>query len=95
MSDPPNILIFGFGAVGATYGMFLHRAGCTITAVCRTNYTAVRDKGVLIRSPLFGHQRYHPRAVQTVAEAAASPDGEAVAYDYIIVASKAFPEPRR
>lgn len=87
----PNILIFGFGAVGATYGMILHRAGCRITAVCRSNHAHVAAQGVLIRSPLWGHQRYHPRAVQTVAEAAISPTGEPEVYDYILVGSKAFP----
>lgn len=87
-----NILIFGFGAVGATYGMILHRAGCTISAVCRSNYAAVHANGVLIRSPLWGHQTYRPRAVQNVSEAAKTADGgEPVTYDYIIVASKAFP----
>ena len=83
-----NILIFGFGAVGATYGMILSRAGSTITAVCRSNWAQVSAHGVLIRSKIFGIQTYAPRAVQTISEAANPSDKP---YDYIVVASKALP----
>ena len=56
-----------------------------MTAVCRTNYNAVKEKGILIRSKIFGECHYKPVATQTVAEAAKHGP-----FDYIIVASKAF-----
>ena len=81
-----KVLVFGFGVVGATYGMILDKAGCSVTAVCRTNYSAVKENGMLIRSKIFGNNHYNPTAVQSVSEAASHG-----LFDYIIVASKAFP----
>ena len=68
------------------YGYILHNAGATVTAVCRTNYNAVKQRGILIRSKIFGECHYTPFATQTVAEAATKGP-----FDYIVVASKAFP----
>jgi 2-dehydropantoate 2-reductase len=81
-------LIFGTGGVGSVYGYILHKAGLEVTAVCRTNYNAVREKGILIRSKLpdWGDSRYRPHAAQSVADAVRNGP-----FDYIIVASKAFP----
>ena len=79
-------LIFGAGGVGCVYGYILHNAGVTVTAVCRTNYNAVKERGILIRSKIFGECHYNPLPARTVSEAAANGP-----FDYIIVASKAFP----
>lgn len=80
-------LIFGAGGVGCVYGYILHQAGVEITAVCRTNYEAVKERGIFINSRIFGENcHYKPSATRTVAEA--SKYGP---FDYIIVASKAFP----
>ncbi len=57
-----------------------------MTAVCRTNYDAVRQKGILIRSKLWGECHYTPKAARSTADAASNGP-----FDYIIVASKAFP----
>jgi 2-dehydropantoate 2-reductase len=79
-------LIFGTGGVGCIYGYILYKAGVSVTAVCRTNYDVVKEKGILIRSKIFGRQHYHPTAVQTVAEAV-----QYGPFDYVLVCSKAFP----
>lgn len=80
-------LIFGAGGVGCVYGYILHQAGVEITAVCRTNYEAVKEKGIFIKSQIFGEDcHYKPIATHTAAEA--SKHGP---FDYIVVASKAFP----
>lgn len=79
-------LIYGTGAVGAVYGYIIDKGGVTVNAVCRTNHTAVKERGVFIRSKIFGECHYHPFATRTVAEAANNGP-----FDYIIVASKAFP----
>lgn len=79
-------LIFGAGGVGCVYGYILHKAGVEVTAVCRTNYDAVMEKGIAIHSKIFGDCHYKPAATRTAAEA--STNGP---FDFIIVASKAFP----
>ncbi|KAK3715370.1 hypothetical protein LTR37_007098 [Vermiconidia calcicola] len=81
-----KVLIFGAGAVGCVYGYILHKAGATITAVCRTNYDVVKERGIHIRSKIFGECHYNPSPTRTVAEAASNGP-----FDYIVVASKAFP----
>ena len=55
-----------------------------MTAVCRTNYDAVKAKGITIRSKIFGKCYYKPTAVKSVSEAQGP-------FDFIIVCSKAFP----
>jgi len=82
----PNVLIFGTGGVGCVYGYILSAAGCTVTTVCRTNYSAVKAHGISIRSKIFGRVHFHPKAVQTCAEAATHGP-----FDYIIACNKAFP----
>ena len=80
-------LIFGAGGVGCVYGYILDKAGVEVTAVCRTNYEAVKERGIFVKSQIFGENcRYTPFTTRTVAEA--SSNGP---FDYIIVASKAFP----
>ncbi|EME83141.1 uncharacterized protein MYCFIDRAFT_188267 [Pseudocercospora fijiensis CIRAD86] len=44
-SIKPKILVFGSGAIGTIYVYLLLKAGCDVTAVCRSNYTAARDNG--------------------------------------------------
>ncbi|EMC97327.1 hypothetical protein BAUCODRAFT_575211 [Baudoinia panamericana UAMH 10762] len=80
-------LIFGTGGVGCVYAYILHKAaGVTVTTVCRTNYNAVKENGILIRSKIFGTQRFRPKAVQSVHEARRHGP-----FDYVVVCSKAFP----
>jgi 2-dehydropantoate 2-reductase len=80
-------LIFGAGGVGCVYGYILYKAGLEVTAVCRTNYEAVKERGIFVKSQIFGENcHYTPFAARTVAEAAKNGP-----FDYIIVASKAFP----
>jgi len=80
-----KVLIFGTGGVGSVYGYILHKAGCNVTAVCRTNYVAAKERGIVVHSKIFGDCHYQPTVTATVAEAA--PFGP---FDYVIVASKAF-----
>lgn len=79
-------LIFGTGGVGCVYGYILHQAGVSVTAVCRTNYSAVKDNGILIRSKIFGRAQFRPTTVKTVSEAA-----QHGPFDFLLVCSKAFP----
>jgi 2-dehydropantoate 2-reductase len=85
---PPNILVHGSGAIGAIYIYLLLRAGCSVTAVCRSNYTAVKTNGFTLNSDKCGQNiRFHPNVVRSPEEAA-SQHGP---FDFIIVSTKAFP----
>jgi 2-dehydropantoate 2-reductase len=81
-----KVLIYGAGGVGCVYGYIVDKGGATVTAVCRTNYEAVREKGIKIRSKLWGDVHYKPHATRTIQDATAHGP-----FDYIIVATKAFP----
>ncbi|RHZ46633.1 ketopantoate reductase family protein [Aspergillus thermomutatus] len=87
MRSKPHILLFGVGSIGAIYLLQLQRAGCTVTAVCRSNYDVVKQHGFTLTSVRFGNVTYHPdHIVRSVAEC----PKDAV-YDYVLVTAKCFP----
>ncbi|PWY87402.1 2-dehydropantoate 2-reductase [Aspergillus heteromorphus CBS 117.55] len=86
-SSSPSVLLFGVGSVGAIYLHQLQRAGCTVTAVCRSNHDAVAQHGFSLRSPRFGTVSYRPDHV--VRSPADCPPN--TTYDYVLVTTKAFP----
>ena len=59
MNNKPSILIVGAGAIGSFYGAILKKAGCSVSAVLRSDYDAVRAQGIRITSPL-GDLSYEP-----------------------------------
>lgn len=69
--SPPKILTIGFGALGCLYSFILSQAGAEITAVARSNYQVVKDKGIWIDSVKLGsHKGWKPhRVVQSAQEA--------------------------
>ena len=77
-------LVFGAGGVGIIYGYFLHKGGAEVTAVCRTNFDAVKTNGIKIRSKLFGNVHYRPEVVSSISDAKEP-------FDFILVCTKAFP----
>jgi len=79
-----KVLIFGTGGVGCIYGYILHKGGASVTTVCRTNYDAVAEHGITIRSEIFGRVHYAPVTVR-------SPEEARGPFDYVLVCSKAFP----
>ncbi|KAJ9625819.1 hypothetical protein H2203_004582 [Taxawa tesnikishii (nom. ined.)] len=86
MASKTKVLLFGAGAVGTIYVYLLQRAGCDVTAVCRSNYDAARANGFHIDSKKYGNGIHiQPRVVQTPQEA------ERDDFDYVIVSAKAFP----
>jgi 2-dehydropantoate 2-reductase len=78
-----RVLIFGTGSVGAVYAFILARAKCHITAVCRSNYDAIKSEGIKIESTIYGSQAFKPDVVATEVS-----QGR---YDYVLVTSKSFP----
>ena len=82
-----NILLVGAGAVGAVYVYNFMQAGANVTAVCRSNYEAVKKDGFAMRSIRFGNVHYTPNVVRTTEEAAS----QGTSWDYIVVCSKCMP----
>jgi 2-dehydropantoate 2-reductase len=81
----PKVLVFGTGGVGCIYAYICEKGGASVTAVCRTNYSAVKEHGIKISSKIFGEVSSKPKTVKTISEA--SSNGP---FDYILVCSKAF-----
>ncbi|KAG6811918.1 hypothetical protein H0H92_005249 [Tricholoma furcatifolium] len=84
-----DILLVGFGAVGAMYALMLEKSGLAhVTAVARSNYGAIQEHGIRFESAKYGTitgWRPH-RVVRSVNEAADRP------YSYVFVTTKAIPE---
>jgi 2-dehydropantoate 2-reductase len=98
----PSALLFGAGAVGAAYLLVLERSGAEVTAICRSNYAAAKERGFVINSSKWGQGNVvHPRVARTVQEAAEmlhaqhekidKENNQNAGYDYLLIASKAFP----
>lgn len=87
MTTQPRLLTVGVGAVGAIYSWRLSKS-CNVTAVCRSNYEAVKKDGFDIDSAKFGKDVFRPDQVaRTVSECVT-----AEPFDYILVTLKALPE---
>lgn len=86
---PPKVLVHGSGAIGAIYIYLFLQAGCSVTAVCRSNYDAAKANGFTIDSDRYGQGiKIHPNVVRTPEEAASQEGGP---FDFIIVSTKALP----
>lgn len=84
-----DVLLVGFGAVGAIYSLILKRSGLVrVTAVARSNYDLVNKEGVNFKSGKYGEiNGWKPdRLCRSVADAADRP------YSYVVVTTKAIPE---
>ncbi|KAH8805396.1 2-dehydropantoate 2-reductase [Xylogone sp. PMI_703] len=79
-----RILLFGAGSIGGIYVYILSKGGADVTAVCRSNYAVVKERGFRITSPKFGDYIFKPNAVNSVEDAKGP-------WDYIVVCSKSFP----
>lgn len=87
---PPKVLLHGSGAIGTIYVYLLLKAGCEVTAVCRSNYDAASANGFTIDSDLYGKGiNIKPKVVRSPADAA--PNGP---FDFVIVTTKVLPGPK-
>ena len=78
----PRALIFGAGAVGGVYSYILQKGGADVTAVCRSNYTIVKEEGFRIESKLWGIVHGKPEVVPDIKNTTGS-------FDFILLCSKA------
>ncbi|KXN82369.1 hypothetical protein AN958_02626 [Leucoagaricus sp. SymC.cos] len=84
-----DVLVIGFGAVGAVYAYILKKSGLTrVTVVARSNYDAINSQGLTLHSKKYGEVTgWKPdRLCRSVAEAA---DQQ---YSYVFITTKAVPE---
>lgn len=84
MSNKPNILIVGAGAIGGFYGAILKKAGCQVSVVLRSEHETVKNSGIRINSNL-GDLSYIPDAIFREGEASTQ------APDYLILCVKVLP----
>lgn len=87
---PTRILVVGAGAIGAFYGARLACASNTaVSALCRSNFSAVKANGFKVTSPKYAEQIWKPEYVFSSPENARN---AGVKWDYLIVATKALPD---
>ncbi|OJD40675.1 2-dehydropantoate 2-reductase [Diplodia corticola] len=84
MDDHIDVLLYGLGAIGSFYAFILSRAPkVRLTVVARSNYAAVKEKGLTIDSQNHGKHVVHPF------EVVKSPSELQRKFDYIVCANKA------
>lgn len=85
-----RVLIVGAGAVGAFYGSRLAFApNVLVSALCRSNFNAVKANGFQVFSPKFNDYLFKPE------HTFASPDEArkaGIKWDYLLVSTKALPD---
>jgi 2-dehydropantoate 2-reductase len=87
---PENILIVGAGAIGAFYGARISLApSCLVSALCRSNYSAVQANGFSVTSSQFEPQTFQPAQTFANAEEARKSSTQ---WDYLLVSTKALPD---
>ncbi|RAK96789.1 ketopantoate reductase family protein [Aspergillus ibericus CBS 121593] len=85
MADQVDVLLYGLGAIGSFYAFILHRSQrVRLTVVARSNYTAVKENGILLKSANHGAHRFHPDRVIR------SPSELTQPADYIVCTNKAI-----
>ncbi|KAI0652932.1 6-phosphogluconate dehydrogenase C-terminal domain-like protein [Cubamyces menziesii] len=91
-SQLKDVLLIGYGAVGAVYSLILKRSGLArVTVVARSNYEAAHEKGMTFKSRKYGNiQGWRPdRLFPNIENALDRP------YDYVLLSTKAIPEIQR
>jgi 2-dehydropantoate 2-reductase len=87
---PTSILLVGAGAIGSFFASRLASAPNTlVSALCRSNYAAVKSKGFRITSPKYGEYSFKPEHTFQSPEEI---HGAGIKWDYVLVATKALPE---
>lgn len=87
---PTRVLLLGAGAIGAFFGSRLAAApNVLVSAVCRSNYDAVKKNGFRITSPNFPENVWRPEHTFNNAEEARQ---RKLTWDFLVVATKALPE---
>ncbi|KAI8354412.1 ketopantoate reductase PanE/ApbA-domain-containing protein, partial [Mortierella sp. GBAus27b] len=79
--------IVGTGAIGAYYTWRMQQSGhCSVTAVCRSNYEIVKEKGIEFQTTAWGEGPHIFRPEQVVKAVPSE------TFDYIVVCLKVLPQ---
>jgi 2-dehydropantoate 2-reductase len=79
-----EVLLHGLGAIGSFYAFILQKnTNVRLSVSARSNYDAVKSKGLLMKSDNHGEHLFHPAAVLRDPGEAHHP------FDFIVCASKA------
>lgn len=85
MSETVDVLLYGLGAIGSFYAFILQNNSRVRLSVCaRSNYEAVKNNGVTIRSQNHGEHNFKPVKVLRSLEKAQQ------TYDYVVCVNKAI-----
>ncbi|CEJ90356.1 hypothetical protein VHEMI06146 [[Torrubiella] hemipterigena] len=88
MSKPLELLVFGTGAVGSVFGWrTAQNANVKLSAICRSNYEIVKNRGLTFRSNMWGTGSMRPVRV-----ARHSNELSHVKFDYVVCATKNKPQ---
>ncbi|KAH7052026.1 2-dehydropantoate 2-reductase-like protein [Macrophomina phaseolina] len=84
LQKPLDILIFGTGAVGSTLGWRLaQNQNARLSVVCRSNYEAVKRRGIQLTTKMWGDGQFTPyRVIRSMREVADMP------FDFVVCANK-------
>jgi ketopantoate reductase len=91
---PTRVLLVGAGAIGAFFGSRLATVPqVLVSALCRSNYKAVRDNGFKVTSPQYGIYAFKPEYTFANPEEARQVKKEkSLTWDFLLVATKALPD---
>ena len=91
---PTRVLLVGAGAIGAFFGSRLATVPqVLVSALCRSNYKAVRDSGFKVTSPQYGDYVFKPEYTFANPEEARQVIKEKdLTWDFLLVATKALPD---
>ncbi|KAF4302521.1 2-dehydropantoate 2-reductase [Botryosphaeria dothidea] len=84
VQKPLDILIFGTGAVGSTLGWRLaQNPNARLSVVCRSNYEAVKRRGIQLTTKMWGNGQFTPyRVIRSTREVSD------MSFDYVVCANK-------
>lgn len=87
---PIRILVVGAGSIGAFFGSRLSTApNVLVSALCRSNFSAVRQNGIAVTSPKYGDTTFRPEYTFNDSKDVRRAK---VTWDYLLVATKALPD---
>jgi 2-dehydropantoate 2-reductase len=79
------VLVYGLGAIGGFYASVLHKAGCQVSVVARSNYEAVKTNGLSLSSKVFGGSNFRPLEVFRSTKEAST-----MKFSFVVVTVKAL-----
>ena len=79
--------------MGLFYGSRLHQPqrNVLVSLVCRSNYEAIKSRGVMLLTHSYGEYTFHPEGIFKSATEAASAQNGNIIWDYVVVTTKALP----